>query len=200
MTASDTHCRLYLIAEPAGLEAGLLAGALSGGDVACLLLTAIGPDRTAASELCEIAQSNGVAVVIDRDIDAAASIGADGVHIDADRDAYESARDRLGDEAIIGIDCGRSRHDAMAFAELGASYVAFAPGDGQSEMVKWWAELFEVPCVAWEIPDHDAAAELASLGCDFVSLAPGRWSRSQDGMAETINGWNRVLSAKRTAA
>lgn len=200
MTASDTHCRLYLIAEPTGLTAGQLAEALAGGDVACLLLSAAGLDRAAASELCKIAQSQGVAVVVDRDIDAAAGIGADGVHIDADRDTFEHARDRLGDEAIIGIDCGRSRHDAMTFAELGASYVAFAPGNGQGDMVKWWAELFEVPCVAWDVPDQEAAAEIAFHGCDFVSLAPEHWSALEDGMAEAISGWNRALSGKRTAA
>ncbi len=200
MTASDTHCRLYLIAEPTGLTAGLLAEALSGGDVACLLLSATGLDRATATELCKVAQSQGVAVVVDRDIDTAAAIGADGVHIDANRDIYENARKRLGDEAIVGIDCARSRHDAMTFAELGASYVAFAPGNGQGDMAKWWVELFEVPCVAWDVPDPDTAAELACLGCDFVSVAPERWSALKDGVADAISGWNRALSGKRTAA
>lgn len=200
MTASDNHCRLYLIAEPTGLLAGLLADALSGGNVACLLLSATRLDRSAASEICKLAQSQGVAVVIDRDIDIAAAIGADGVHIDADRDIYENARGRLGDDAIIGIDCGRSRHDAMTFAELGASYVSFASGDGQDQIVKWWVELFEVPCVAWDVPDQDAATELAGLGCDFVSLTPERWSGPKDSMADIMAGWNEAVSGKRTAA
>lgn len=200
MTASDTHCRLYLIAEPTSLHAGLLAVALSGGDVACLLLSATDIDGESTAQMCQDAQSHSVAVVIDRDIDLAAGIGADGVHIDADHDAYERARAVLGNDAIIGIDCGTSRHDAMTFAELGASYVAFASGDDQVQLVTWWAELFEVPCVAWDVPDQAAATELAGLGCDFVSLTPERWSGPNDGMADTIAGWSKAVSGKRTAA
>lgn len=200
MTVSDTDCRLYLIAEPTRLDAGLLAEALSGGDVACLLLSATDIDDESTAQMCKVAQSHSVAVVIDRDVDSAAAIGADGVHIDADRDAYERARTMLGNDAIIGIDCGTSRHDAMTFAELGASYIAFASGDDQGQLVKWWAELFEVPCVAWDVPDRDAATELAGLGCDFVSLSPERWTGSKDGVAETINGWSKAVSGKRTAA
>jgi hypothetical protein len=45
-----------------------------------------------------------------------------------DRPAYDAARKVLGASAIVGADCGASRHFAMEMAEAGADYVGLANG------------------------------------------------------------------------
>jgi thiamine-phosphate pyrophosphorylase len=94
--------------------------------------------------------------------------------------AYGAAREVLGPRAIVGADAGRSRHDAMSLGEAGADYVGFGipahVGDRgtarerQLDLVEWWSELFEVPCVALDA-DRDDLAALAGAGADFVALS-----------------------------
>ena len=77
-------------------------------------------------------------------------IGADGVHLAADADAYRrSAQARLGNARSwrrLRLD---NRHDAMLLAEMGADYVAFGPTtrrfdaiDQRAELIAWWTRDF----------------------------------------------------------
>ena len=75
-------------------------------------------------------------------------------------------------QAIIGCDAGLSRHDAMEAGEAGASYLAFTGDlDDQLDMIDWWAELFELPCIGTGVRDAVVAMECACAGADFVSLS-----------------------------
>ena len=116
----------------------------------------------------------------------AKSIGADGVHMRADAINVARAREVLGPDAIVGSDCGLSRHDAMALGEAGADYIAFgAVGasdpdelDDLADMVEWWGGLIEIPCAAW-LPsgaDHAVLARLAAAGADFIIPGPEIWA------------------------
>ena len=110
------------------------------------------------------------------------------------------ARQALGTDAIIGTDCGGSRHAAMTLAQTGADYVAFraalspehgAPDETQREMVAWWSELFEVPCVAFGVTSLASAERLARNGADFVAVPDTFW-RHSDNPSETFG---RLLDA-----
>jgi thiamine-phosphate pyrophosphorylase len=107
-----------------------------------------------------------------------------------DRPAYDAARKRLGASAIVGADCGASRHFAMEMAEAGADYVGLANGgEGGSELIAWWGELFEVPCVALDPVEPDEAGALAGLGADFVRPAEAMWDgpeRARDIVSQTL--------------
>jgi hypothetical protein len=37
-------------------------------------------------------------------------------------------------------------------------------------MVAWWAPIFEVPCVAFDVETCEEGAELAADGADFVAV------------------------------
>jgi len=190
MAEAKPKCRLYL-QLPAPFTTKLdaqLAQALAIADAACVLLcSGEGPvDEDHSDRLIDLVQAGGAACLVEGDAALAARLGADGVHIDADQQAYSRARELLGQEASIGAGCGLSRHLAILLAEKGADYVAFeavtASGidtiDQCAELVAWWGEMFVVPCVAWNIDSPDEAARFARLGADFVAPSTKIW---QDG-------------------
>ena len=165
---APARCQLYLVA-PAELPpdfAETLGGVLEAAEIACLRL----PPRPGMAHMVRLAQGRGTAVVIEGDPELAAALGADGVHL-PDMKAYGAARGRLGHDAIIGVSCDRSRHDAMEAGEAGADYIAFA---ADLELVRWWAELMLVPLVA-ELESLDQAAEFAAAGAEFIGLGEALW-------------------------
>jgi thiamine-phosphate pyrophosphorylase len=187
MAEVKPRCRLYL-QFPAQLSAKLdaeLAEALASADTACVLLSRdeAKVDETEAGRLIDLIQCRGVACLIEDDAELAERLGADGVHLDvADADAYTKARSLLGASASMGAGCGLSRHDAMRLAEMGVDYVAFGAAetsidviDQVADLIAWWAEIFVVPCVAWNIDRIGDAERLASLGADFVAPSAHIW-------------------------
>ena len=174
------RCQLYL-RVPDGVKVGTaracLTAALEAGDVAALLVPHKGRegDSDMVETLLPLAQGRGVAVLLAGDDALARRLSADGVEV-SDRAGYDAARKRLGSAAIVGADCASSRHFAMEIAEAGADYVGFAnAAAGGAELVGWWSEVFEIPCVALDPADPERAGELARLGADFVRPADAMW-------------------------
>ncbi len=191
MTHLQTDCRIYLVVEatPAALEQ--LTAATEAADVACCLIVPTAGaaiEAAAARPLVAAAQQAGVAALIAEATDLVRTLRADGVHLNPTRhllDAHAAARNTLGRQAIIGADVGVSRHDAMSLAEAGADYIAFgAPShlkdhprarERRDDLVSWWGEIFEVPCVALDVNEPAEAERLARAGANFVAVtAPGR--------------------------
>ena len=192
---NSPRCQLYL-RVPEGIEPetarGCLAAALEAGEIAALLVRRDGPEERLANMLevlAPLAQARNVAVVVAGPEELARRHGADGVEV-TDRATYDAARKRLGASAIIGADCGANRHFAMEMAEAGADYVGLANGsDGGSDLIAWWGELFEVPCVALDPVEPDEAGALASLGADFVRPAEAMWDspeRARDIVSQSL--------------
>ena len=183
---AETATQLYVVLEVGAAALERLAAAVSAAEIASLLI-APPPGGTleaaAARPLVEGAQRQGVAALIADDARLARTLRADGVHLGIARDpagAYEEARSILGQGGIVGVDPGISRHDAMTLAEDGADYVAFgAPPnlkdrdkgrERRDELIAWWAEIFQAPCVAFDVETPEEAAALARAGADFVSV------------------------------
>ena len=210
MADAKPRCRFYLQATApltAKLEAQL-GQALANSSAACVLLCDDGQpmDENLADRLIDLIQGAGVACLIENDIALAERLGADGVHIAADAELYENARNLLGESANIGVGCGFDRHNAMNLAEMGANYVAFGPDpangidaiDQCAELIAWWSEIFVVPCIAWNIDVPKQAARLASLGADFV--APSRTIWQDDPSASVFTGIDNAIRRARSAA
>jgi thiamine-phosphate pyrophosphorylase len=180
------RCGIYLVVEAAAAAAELSSAALAIANVACLLIEppeGAPLDGPAARPLVRLAQANDVAAIIAADAHLARTLTADGVHLPPLREpakAFAEARDILGQGFIIGVDAGKSRHDAMVLGEAGADYVGFGVPAGvkdtdgarsrRLELVSWWAEIFEIPCVAFEVATPDDADRLARAGADFIGL------------------------------
>ncbi len=71
------------------------------------------------------ADSDGIPLIVNDDVELAAAVGAAGVHLGRDDAALQAARTRLGAEAIIGISCYNDLQRARQAAQAGADYVAF---------------------------------------------------------------------------
>ena len=166
--------RLFLVApdKPLTLLEACLTEACKAGDVASLLVP-----PSLASFLTSFAQKLGVAVMSSGEPHDAMRAGCDGLHLGPEDDVAE-ARKVLGKERFIGVYCGHSRHFAMEAAEAGADYVALAqngPSLGGEPLVKWWVEVFEVPCVAFDPVDVPGLDTLLPQNPDFIRPADAMW-------------------------
>ena len=208
--------RLYLITPPQ-IElapfADTLAEALSAGDVACLQLRLKAADGTPAPEaeiaaaldrLMPIAHTHDVAVLLNDDPTLAKKYGCDGVHIGQNDMPYAQARQVMGDGAIIGVTCHDSKHLAMEAGEAGADYVAFgafydtptkdAKSRATPELLTFWQEFVELPCVAIGGITPDNAAPLVEAGADFIATSSAVWQHA-DGPAAAIARFNALFAA-----
>jgi len=185
--AMTDRAEIYLLIDTGPGAADRLRTALATCDVPCVLIRLAvesEADDVSARTLVQTAQAAGAAALIEDNAVAAREWRADGVHLSGSRDIlqrYQDARGIVGATGLVGAVAGKSRHDAMMLGEAGADYVAFGvPPDVKDlpsakarrhGMVEWWAQLFEVPSVAFDVSDAAEAADLAAAGADFVTCA-----------------------------
>ncbi len=105
-------------------------------------------------------QSLGLAVLAN----GATEVKCDGVHLDALVDDVALARRTLGKDLIVGAFCAASRHAAMQAAEDGADYIALSQNTytPSEPIIGWWADLFEIPCVAFDPVEAGKARHIAA--------------------------------------
>src|SRR5215467_2776714 len=182
----EAATQLCAMIEAGEAALGHLAAALAAAEVACVLIApapGAGLDARAARPLVEAAQRRNAAALIVEDAQLARTLRADGVHLSVAKtgaSGYGEVRSLVGRGGIVGVDAGISRHDAMTVAEDGADYVAFgAPAHlkdrtkarvRRDELIAWWAEIFEAPCVALDVETPEEAEALARAGADFVGV------------------------------
>jgi thiamine-phosphate pyrophosphorylase len=204
-------CRLYLLTPPRlddlSSFARDLEAALAVGDVAALqirLKNVHDADiRNAYNALSPIAQNADVAVLINDRVDLAQELGADGVHLGQDDMPLREARKILGPQAMIGATAHNSRHLAMLAGESGADYVAFGAffesatktpkTQATTDILSWWSELFEIPCVAIGGITADNCAPLVQAGADFLAVCGGVWN-APGGPAEAVRTLNAAIA------
>lgn len=202
--------RLYLLTPQVG-ESDLLSddiaalgAAVQAADIAAVLLRLHDTDERSlinlAKRMAPPVQQAGAALILDGHAEIVARAGADGAHLSGS-EAIEAALPRLKPHAIVGVGGLRSRHDAMLAGEAGADYVMFGEPDKAGERpsfaavverVAWWAELFEIPCVAYA-GSLDDIGRLASAGADFVALGPALFDDPRGLTAAAADAGARLL-------
>ena len=212
--AKPMKSRLYLISPPEiNLDdfTDMFEQALKGGDVACFQLRLKNQAGEAASDeniltschrLIPIAHAHNVAFLVNDRPDIAKQAGADGVHIGQDDMPYTETRNLLGENAIIGVTCHDSRHLAMVASEAGADYVAFGAFyptqtktpkfSADKELLSWWQETMEPPCVAIGGITIDNAEPLLEAGADFIAVSSGIWNYV-DGPQKAVKAFNKLM-------
>jgi thiamine-phosphate pyrophosphorylase len=210
MSEAAHTCRLYLVTPPVVDLASFpdrLAAALDAGDVAAvqLRLKDLADDalRRAIGRLRPVAQSRGVAFLLNDRPDLAADTGCDGAHVGQSDTPARMAR-KLLDERMLGVTCHNSRDLAMQAGEDGADYVAFgaffptttkdAPTRADPALLQWWSELMELPCVAIGGITAENCAPLVRAGADFLAVVGAVWSH-EGGPAAGVRAMNAAIKA-----
>lgn len=215
MSTPKEPTRLMIVLEVSAGAAERLQAALGAADVASVVLMPAADgilDAATAAPLVAAIQTAGAAAIILGDARLARTLKADGVHVpasDAPSEAYALAREIVGARMLVGIETGTLRHDAMTAGEEGADYVAFGIPDPvknrdiaaehRTGLVQWWAEIFEVACVALDAASLAEAAALAEAGADFVALRLGAGT-SPAVAAETARTYGAAIQQGRLAS
>jgi thiamine-phosphate pyrophosphorylase len=208
--AGDDRCRLYLITPPAidlRTFPSLMAQALDAGDVACVQLRLKDLDddalKRAIDALRPVVQSRNVAFLLNDRPDLAVAHGCDGAHVGQSDMPATLARKILGD-LTMGVTCHDSRDLAMTAGEEGADYVAFgaffpttskdAKFHADPDILQWWSDLMELPCVAIGGITAANCAPLVQAGADFLAVIGAVWNHPE-GPAAGVRAMNAAIAA-----
>ena len=202
MSAPQTNQRLYLMLPPleeAGDWPQKLKSVLGVGDIACVLAPLTARDEGSAKKivkaLIDVTEPLGVALLIDAP-SLVMRAGADGAHMRVTTDTLEklvpdAIKSLKKEDRILGIGGLRAKHDAMIAGEYDVDYVSFGdpapdgyvpPIEQIAERAGWWAEIFNVPCVAHAANLADVAT-LTKVGADFISLREAIWDDARGPVA-----------------
>jgi thiamine-phosphate pyrophosphorylase len=213
MSGSDDRCRVYLITPPT-LDplpfADLLAAALDAGDVAAvqLRLKGVSEDdwKRATDALRPVAQSRGVAFLLNDRAELVRRFGCDGVHVGQEDMPANIARKVIGPDLTLGVTCKGSRDLAMQAGEDGADYVAFGAffpsgtkdvsGFISPDILLWWSEIMELPCCAIGGITAENCGALVRAGADFLAVVGCVWNHP-DGPAAGVKALNTAIAAAR---
>lgn len=206
-----SRCQLYLITPPR-IDAGfaeLLDSVLAEGVASVLQLRLKDqPENQLPGlipPLVKAAKRHGVTVLMNDRPDLAVHYGMDGVHVGQEDAPYAQARAAVGKTGIVGVTCHDSRHLAMTAAEKGADYVAFGAmfptatkspkASASVDIIEWWSEVFEVPCVAIGGITPENASPVIEAGADFIAVSGGVWNHPA-GPVEAVRAFGAQLSAR----
>lgn len=192
MSARDRLRGLYVITDPALAEQNgraplaMVDAAIAGGARIVQYRAKDLPAaqrRQQADALAALCRRHGVVFLINDDVELAAAVQADGVHLGQSDTAPAEARAALGAAAIIGISCHADLALAQAAAAQGATYVAFgrffpsrskpqAPPADIAVLRQARREL-SLPIAAIGGVTPDNGAELIEAGADMLAVIHG---------------------------
>ena len=208
ITPIERRCRLILVVPP--LEdlpsAALLASALTGGDVAILIIPQYQLDdasyETMLSAWAPFAQEKGVAVVGAAEKRLVMRHALDGQHLVAGASEVRTSVENQLDSLIIGASCSPTRHAALEMGEARPDYLFFGKFGGDKraethpkylELAHWWAQMVEVPAILLAGNQVESVDEAAQTGVDFVALSQAVFGPDVDDPGDMVRLANATL-------
>ncbi|MCB5190892.1 thiamine phosphate synthase [Methylobacillus arboreus] len=140
--------------------------------------------REQASALLALCRRYQVPLIINDDVQLAASLDADGVHLGIDDGDIADARAQLGASKIIGASCYNNIALARQAATMGADYVAFGacfpsstkPGAARAEPALFAAAReLKLPVVAIGGITLENAASIIAAGANAIAVIGALW-------------------------
>lgn len=136
-----------------------------------------------AQRLAVLCRAYDALFIVNDDVELAAAVAADGVHLGRDDLSLAAARARLGERAIIGISCYDELALARRAAADGADYVAFGsvfpsatkPGAVRVplERLRTARDALDLPIVAIGGITAENARQVIATGIDAVAVVRG---------------------------
>jgi thiamine-phosphate pyrophosphorylase len=211
MTGSEERCRIVLIAPEdtdAENRAEQLGKALSGGDIASVILPQYGLDDQSfqkhAERLVPVIQDAGAAAIIFGDSRVAGRAKADGLHMSGTIEELGEAIEKFVPKLIVGAGGATERHAALEIGELRPDYIFFGRFDGDIKpeahpknlaLAEWWASMIEIPCIVMGGNDVESVLAVAENGAEFVALRSAVFDHAE-GPAAAVAGANALLDEK----
>jgi len=157
--------------------------------------------RDEAQVLAKLCKNNGVLFIINDNIELATEVNADGVHIGQQDSDIQSARNKLGDEKIIGVTCNNKIENAIVAQQQGANYVAFgrffksstkpsAPA-AQTSLLKDIKQSISIPIVAIGGITHSNIIQLLHYDIDMFAVIESVFG--QNDIAESARQFIEIL-------
>ena len=209
MAFADFRTRLFLVTPFERSEAfsQAFASALSGGDVACLLVDGDRSDERAfvdaSAPYVQTAQDADIAVLVMDDTRLAGRLDADGVHLREPKALDTEEQEKLQERGlIVGTGGINTRHLALQTGERGFDYLFFGRTDRDATddnhpktetLALWWAEMMAIPCVALAGTSDEAFIKLAEGGAEFIAVREQIWQANNPG--QEIARLNTMLDA-----
>jgi thiamine-phosphate pyrophosphorylase len=211
MTEAEERCRLVLIVPDeadAGRQAESVRLALTGGDVASVILPQYGLDdqsfQARAETLVPIIQEAGAAAIVAGDSRVAGRVKADGLHLAGSAEELAEAIEKFTPKLIVGAGGAADRHSALEVGEARPDYIFFGRFDGDIKpeahpknlaLAEWWASMIEIPCIAMGGNDLSSVVAVAETGTEFVALR-GAVFEAAEGPAAAVEKINALLDEK----
>lgn len=198
------RCRIVLIA-PQGASPMAVLAALSGGDVASLILPQWEMDedefQSYAESIIPGAQKLGVAVVLAGEPRIAARTQADGIHFEGSKQALAELIEKHQAKLMVGTGAVTNRDDALELGEVQPDYMFFGrfgfdnkpePHARNLKLGGWWAEMVEIPAIVLGGNTIESVANVAEIGADFVALSSAIFAEGVD-PADAVARANTIL-------
>lgn len=201
------RCRIVLIAPNAASADELVRrveNALSGGDVASVLLPAYDADealfQTIAESVVPVIQNAGAAAIIVGNTQIAGRVKADGLHIEGQVADIAAGVERFSPKLIVGTGNIKNRHTALEIGEAQPDYVLFGKIGGDTkpeahprnvELAGWWASMIEIPCILQAGNTLESIRDAAQTGAEFIALGAAVFDGNDP--AAAITEANRLL-------
>lgn len=201
------RCRIVLIAPRAASADELvkqLGNALSGGDVASVLLPAYDADETLFQTIAEavvpVVQKAGAAAIIVGNTQIAGRVKADGLHIEGPVADIAANVARFSPKMIVGTGNIKNRHTALEIGEAQPDYVLFGKIGADNkpeahprniELADWWASMIEIPCIIQAGNTLDSITDAVLTGAEFIALGAAIFDGSDP--ASAVKEANRLL-------
>ena len=136
-----------------------------------------------AQALTRLCHRYNALMIVNDDVELAHAAGADGVHLGKDDAGLRQTRERLGDDAVIGISCYTRLELARQAQKAGADYVAFGrffpslskPGAVQAnpDLLRQARRELRLPLVAIGGITPENGAPLITAGADMLAVIHG---------------------------
>jgi len=157
-----------------------------------------------SKKLLDLCRRHSACFIINDDVELAAAVEADGVHLGRDDQDIDSARALLGNDAILGVSCYNQLDLAIAAQDAGVDYVAFGrffPSNTKPQAVQAEIELLteakqalHIPIVAIGGITPENSAALIEAGADMLAVIQGLFG--QQDVRAAAEQFNQHFSQK----
>ena len=139
-----------------------------------------------AQQLLDLCLTHNTLFIVNDDINLCEKVGADGVHLGQNDTSVHTAREQLGEKAIIGVSCYNQLQLAFEAKAMGASYVSFGvlftsttkPTASHCPLsfIKSAKEKIKLPIVGIGGITVENKKLAFAAGCDAVAMLNGLFS------------------------